>query len=90
MSGFSGSTGVPTRQMDDAIAQSAVSTGNIHGSSPVSDTTTQTLVFTADGGQKVRMTIAKLGDNRNYVQFWLGDTQVDRGYIIFDVSRNNT
>ena len=45
-------------------------------------------LLTATDGSIVRFEIGKLDASRNYLQWWLGEDLIDKGYIIFDVSRN--
>lgn len=45
-------------------------------------------MLTATDGSIVRFELGKLDATRNYLQWWLGQDLEDKGYIIFDVSRN--
>lgn len=45
-------------------------------------------VLTATDGSIVRFEVGKLDASRNYLQWWVGEDLIDKGYIIFDVSRN--
>lgn len=63
---------------------------DIHSAPNLSPTDTQTQRFTltTDGGAKIEFVVSKLNSTQNYLQFFLNGT--DRGYLIFDVSRNIT